>query len=1280
MLQRFAILCGILATSLSYSAQGASITDVTYAYSINTQTNQLVKINLTSGEVTAIGDVGEHDYSALAFGPNSVLYAVDKAQNYNTSSALYTIDTQTAVVTKVGDLNYSITGFVTLTADHQGRLYTVIQQPCYYKYCHWDDFRYSALAEIDKTTGAARNLSRPADNVRGMAYSGKDFWYINDYSLSSRSYQRWFSNGENYFPYADYVEHGVYYTFYYEDHPPEYFDPRLLNWQDPSFVGMATDSQGQLWSADQNGQIYTLNKANGGITAVYSSGLPLQGFAIDVLSIDSDNDGLADAFDGFPLDPKETNDHDFDGIGDNADTDDDNDGLSDEDELNIYGTSPKFSDFDGDYLPDGYEVQHGFSPKNADGHWGLDSDNDGFTNYQEYLVKTSPIDPAATPPLIEQFVESFENTQPGEPLPLNFTDNSWLISDWDVSTEQASNGRKSVKTKGYGSLTVAGNFSEGKLLLDIKSNSYLGGYYINVDNKNSWESGIGYPVISEQWNTISIDLSAGFHRINISPGGTYGLGASFIDNIRFLSVNTDSDNDGMNDSWEYEHGLDYLSDDGELDLDYDGFTNLQEYHGGSDPKDREHTPKSHATANFAYEFFETESLSSAWSAPLWMYRQVSWQMINGIGKDGTSGLTWNGEDYYSKERMYIDWSQYFNKGKVYFDTYQGDGEHRSHIRMDTDKNSLLYYNVPRGDHIWRRNIVALSEGIHNLSFSSYGIEGGAPNVIDNVIFIADRHDNDKDGIADQWEYENGMDIFNAADAYFDSDGDGLTNVQEFERNTNPFNSDSDNDGIIDSQDDWLGDNRDAVDTDGDGIGNMTDTDDDNDGINDTDDVAPLDAQDAHDSDGDGYGDFADLDDDNDGVLDTEDAFPYDPTESADLDRDGIGNNADTDDDNDGVLDVNDAFPLDASETVDTDGDGIGNNADTDDDNDGLTDAQERTEYKTNPLLTDTDGDGLTDSQEVNEHQTDPLKFDTDGDGLSDGFELANQMDPLSSGDDAQSDFDQDGLTNLQEMALGTDPRVADTDGDGLNDFVESQTHLTNPLKADTDDDGLTDLDELNTHGTDPLKADTDGDQLPDGWELQYGLNPKVADAEADLDNDGRDNLTEFNDGSHPAQPEIVDKEANETLETAQSLALAFHLGYSKDIGDATENTSEQIPHATVLGKGEGEHDVDVYSFEVSKNNSRVILDIDQYAGQGKSFDAYIEVYDANGKFMFANDDAQWRGVGQDGSQSETDSFVDVKFEKKGKYYVKVLAYGEQPIPQGAVYRLQVSVENHGLAD
>ncbi len=63
------------------------------------------------------------------------------------------------------------------------------------------------------------------------------------------------------------------------------------------------------------------------------------------------------------------------------------------------------------------------------------------------------------------------------------------------------------------------------------------------------------------------------------------------------------------------------------------------------------------------------------------------------------------------------------------------------------------------------------------------------------------------------------------------------------------------------------------------------------------------------------------------------------------------------------------------------------------------------------------------------------------------------------------DSDQDGLTDLEELSLGTNPLLADSDGDGLSD-----------------------LEEFNL-GTNPLSTDTDGDSISDPWEIEHGFDP-----------------------------------------------------------------------------------------------------------------------------------------------------------------------------------------------
>ena len=98
-----------------------------------------------------------------------------------------------------------------------------------------------------------------------------------------------------------------------------------------------------------------------------------------------------------------------------------------------------------------------------------------------------------------------------------------------------------------------------------------------------------------------------------------------------------------------------------------------------------------------------------------------------------------------------------------------------------------------------------------------------------------------------------------------------------------------------------------------------------------------------------------------------------------------------------------------------------------------------------------------------------LSGDTDGDGIPDDIELANGLNP-NDPVDALEDYDGDGLTNRQELELGTQIRNADTDGDTLPDGREVELG-TEPLVFDTDGDGLSDGLEVST-GSDPLDANS----------------------------------------------------------------------------------------------------------------------------------------------------------------------------------------------------------------
>lgn len=371
-------------------------------------------------------------------------------------------------------------------------------------------------------------------------------------------------------------------------------------------------------------------------------------------------------------------------------------------------------------------------------------------------------------------------------------------------------------------------------------------------------------------------------------------------------------------------------------------------------------------------------------------------------------------------------------------------------------------------------------------------------------------DNDGDGMANEWErrYRPHLDpeVF---DANQDPDGDGRTNIQEYEQvyngdlnATDPTDFDSDNDGLVDGFDGFIltnsypfgvdADTNGFVDGEMDGLdaSDPNDPDTDNDGLTDAREVELGTLR-------------TDLDSDDDGMPDEWESryMPdLDPlTDDAEGDPDGdeltnlfeynAGTNPlNTDSDGDGMPDkweVNNSLdPADAGDAdEDADGDGLSN---IDEYEYEYTDIYLSIDSPTDPQDPDTDGDGVSDGQEVingtNAH--DP---DDDGDGMPNSWEINydDVMDPLLN--DASADPDNDGLVNLEEYLRGTAPNDPDTDNDGVSDGDEV-ANGTNPLAID---------------------LDLDSDGMPSDWETANGLDPLVDDALDDLDGDGLLNLYEY---------------------------------------------------------------------------------------------------------------------------------------------------------------------------
>ena len=398
-----------------------------------------------------------------------------------------------------------------------------------------------------------------------------------------------------------------------------------------------------------------------------------------------------------------------------------------------------------------------------------------------------------------------------------------------------------------------------------------------------------------------------------------------------------------------------------------------------------------------------------------------------------------------------------------------------------------------------------------------GVQSGADAVLQTLVVITvDDGDTDGDGLSDIQEEDLGTDPENA-----DTDGDGLPDGREvFGGNpalpnntiTNPLDVDTDADGLCDGARGATFRGETCVsgeDTNGNGLRENSETlptnpDTDADGLGDGTEVlsnypGPIDAFASRpgaqtnplnpDSDGDGL---------QDGAEDISRDGRFQPGSTGAPNRETNPTDPDTDDggESDGSERTNGRNPVDFP---DDDNGRLG-----DDDNDGLSNTEEDT-IGTDPQNPDTDGDGLGDGVEVNgTNDTSPLDPDTDNDGLCDGPRSVTGV--CGGGEDMNAN----GVTEPTE----TNPTLPDTDGDGLNDGVEDDNRNgrvdageTDPRNPDTDGDGLCDGgnavgtciagEDVDNDGirdtteTDPLNPDTDGDGISDGTEVRSNFSGPI---------------------------------------------------------------------------------------------------------------------------------------------------------------------------------------------
>ncbi len=893
------------------------------------------------------------------------------------------------------------------------------------------------------------------------------------------------------------------------------------------------------------------------------------GTETSTVKADTDNDGLNDFVEvtngSDPLDQCDPNatlatcDFDGDGLPNNTDPDDDNDGVVDASDSNPFNPQ---SDSDNDGIVDIDETTAGSNPLNACDPsissvacQPIDADGDGF--FKNYPANSPSFDPDDTKPCIPSTAAgTCDFDQDGLINSVDLDDDKDGVADvddvdpYDPNSDTDGDGITDTKeTKGDGA------YNAGVDSNPLDKDTDDDGIEDGVEDKNK----DGY-VSAGETNPVDDDTDNDDFKDGVEDANHNGiLDAGESDPLNACDPNStlafcDFDGDGQINNLDSDDDNDCLEDavdanpfDPNSDTDQDGISDLAECQAG------------------------TDALNPCDPAP--------------VGPLCQGLVDADGDGYFAD----------VTSDNPTFDPNDADSCVPSVTVgvCDFDQDGLINSLDPDDDN----------DCVNDAQ---------DPNDYDT------QSDSDNDGYADGEECLNGTDPLDQCDptpagpnctVVGDTDGDGYDGTLS---SNDPLYDPNENDPCIPSNQSG------ACDFDQDGQINSVDADDDGDCVNDTQDVNPYNAQ--SDSDGDGDSDKAECQNGTDPLNACD---PHNGTASCDCDNDGIANGIDPDDDNDGVLDANDADdcnpnndtdndgisnidettagtdPLNACDPdpnsaacqnpdndgdgfsgaddpddnnpcvpnpafggCDFDGDGLVNSVDPDDDNDCVEDAQDVNDYNT---ASDSDFDGIADGVEC-QNGTNPMdkcdpnntfgSCDFDGDGIVNSQDPDDDNDCVNDVDDVddfnpQSDSDLDGLTDADECQAGTDPTNPcdpdpnglactgeDADGDGYiaNAPVDSPLYdpaddnpcvpndhvgacdfdgdgLANIDDADDDNDGVADVDDKDAFDPD---SDTDGDGITDNVETGNDgvYNPDIDSNPLDTDTDDDGILDGIEDANH----------------------------------------------------------------------------------------------------------------------------------------------------------------------
>ena len=254
--------------------------------------------------------------------------------------------------------------------------------------------------------------------------------------------------------------------------------------------------------------------------------------------------------------------------------------------------------------------------------------------------------------------------------------------------------------------------------------------------------------------------------------------------IRLISSTDDTDQDGMSDTWELQY-FGNLSRNGTADYDNDGLTDIQEFARGGDPL--------HADIDLDL----LTDFVDPYPADYYNGAIPTLAVIGGNNQSGYAGQ-FNAQAFDVAVFNTAGTTPLVN-APLTFSVQSGSGQ----LATTNIGSPSLSVTLDR-----RTDINGTAQSFYKHAGSSgvasqiWASAGNATPVSFTTTSVPS--DSDGDGLFDGWEITHFGNLNQGAAG--DPDGDGLTNLQEFQQGSNPNLADTDGDGMTDGQEYLLGRN------------------------------------------------------------------------------------------------------------------------------------------------------------------------------------------------------------------------------------------------------------------------------------------------------------------------------------------------------------------------------------------------------------------------------------------------------------------------------------------